>query len=87
VFVFALVLILGMLVMSVEAASYPKSPINLIVPWGAGGGTDILARVVARHLEKHLPVPVPIVNIVGAGGAVGTDDVARSKADGYKLAI
>ena len=67
------------------AAQYPDKPIKMIVAWPPGGGTDSVARIVARHLSEHLKQPVVIENRSGASGQVGTDYVAKSAPDGYTL--
>lgn len=69
------------------ADSYPERPITLIVPWGAGGGADALARVFASQLEIELKTPVNVVNRTGGSGVVGHLDIANATADGYTLGI
>ena len=67
------------------AAAYPEKPIQLIVPYSAGGSTDVLARALAQVAPKYLPQPLVVVNKPGGGAIPGRVDVARSKADGYTL--
>jgi len=64
---------------------YPNKPLRIIVPYGAGGVTDILARLVAKGMGERLGQPVIIENRPGAGGAIGTTVAARAPADGYTL--
>ena len=66
-------------------AAYPDKPIQLIVPYGAGGSTDVLARAFAQVAPKYVPQPVVVVNKTGGGGIPGRVDVARSKPDGYTV--
>jgi tripartite-type tricarboxylate transporter receptor subunit TctC len=66
-------------------AAYPTKPITIIVPFSAGGTTDILARVVGLHVGQTLGQPVIVDNRAGAGGNIGTQAVARAPADGYTL--
>lgn len=66
-------------------AAYPEKPIQLIVPYGAGGSTDVLARAVSQVAPKHFSQPVVVVNKTGGGGIPGRVDVVRSKPDGYTL--
>jgi tripartite-type tricarboxylate transporter receptor subunit TctC len=68
-------------------AAYPDRPITLICPWGAGGGTDATARIVASLLEKELGVPVNVVNRIGGSGVVGHSAIATAAPDGYTLGI
>jgi tripartite-type tricarboxylate transporter receptor subunit TctC len=66
---------------------YPSKPIKLLVPFPPGGGTDVLARLVADRLSLRLKQPFIVENKVGAGGAIGTDAAARSAPDGYTLVM
>ncbi|WP_370467503.1 Bug family tripartite tricarboxylate transporter substrate binding protein [Geminicoccus harenae] len=68
-------------------AAYPERPITMIVPWGAGGGTDATARIVASELEKELGVPVNVVNRTGGSGVVGHSAIATAQPDGYTIGI
>ncbi len=68
-------------------AQYPQRPIQLIVPWGAGGGTDATARIIAALMEKDLKQPINVVNRTGGSGVVGHDAIARSPADGYTIGM
>src|SRR6187401_3014359 len=68
-------------------AAYPERPITLIVPWGAGGGTDATARIIGSLLEKELGQPVNVVNRTGGSGVVGHQAIASSPADGYTIGL
>lgn len=68
-------------------AAYPSRPIELIVPYPAGGGTDVLGRAFALASVKHLPQSLIVVNKPGASGAIGWSDVINGKPDGYKVAL
>jgi tripartite-type tricarboxylate transporter receptor subunit TctC len=68
-------------------ASYPDHPITLIVPYAPGGGNDVLARAVAEPMAKWLGQPFVIENHGGAGGSVGTRQVAKAAPDGYTLGL
>ncbi|PAT40471.1 Bug family tripartite tricarboxylate transporter substrate binding protein [Vandammella animalimorsus] len=70
-----------------EQTEYPEQPIELLVPFAAGGTTDIIARAIAEPLGKELGQPVLVVNIDGQGGIAGAQQIARSAADGYRLGI
>jgi tripartite-type tricarboxylate transporter receptor subunit TctC len=67
------------------AAAYPEKAITLVVPWAAGGSTDILARTVAEPLTRALGQPVVVENRAGASGNIGSTVVARAKPDGYTI--
>lgn len=69
------------------AADYPNRPIQLICPWGAGGGTDATARIVAALVEKDLGQPINVVNRTGGSGVVGHSAIATAAPDGYTLGI
>lgn len=66
-------------------AAYPDHQITMIVPFSAGGGTDLNARTVAKFLEKQLGQPVVVMNYPGAGGEIGLSELARSEPDGYTI--
>jgi tripartite-type tricarboxylate transporter receptor subunit TctC len=84
-FIFAVVLIFSTGPGVQAADSYPAKPIKLIVPWGAGGGTDALMRVVAHFATKYLDQPMVVVNIPGVGGTLGARQGKDAKPDGYTL--
>ena len=69
------------------AQGYPARPITLIVPWGAGGGTDATARIVGSLLEKELGQPVTVVNRTGGSGVVGHAAIASAAPDGYTIGL
>jgi len=68
-------------------AKYPDHPINFIVPWGPGGGADLLARTSGKIMEKDLGASFPVLNVPGATGVVGMTKLLTSPADGYTLAV
>src|SRR6186713_2957260 len=69
------------------AQGYPSRPVTLIVPWGAGGGTDATARIVGSLLEKELGQPVTVVNRTGGSGVVGHAAIASAPPDGYTIGL
>lgn len=76
-----------LLISSSVFAAWPDKPITIIVPWGAGGNTDTVARLVAQGLQKELGVNVNVINRTGGSGVVGHDAIKRAKPDGYTLGI
>ena len=82
-------ILLGALMMSslANAQTYPQKPVHVIVPYAAGGASDILARVLGASLQEQWRQPVIVENRVGAGGNIGTDYVAKSAPDGYTLLL
>jgi len=88
---FVAVTVLGLLqiaaLYSAGAQSYPARPITIIVPYPAGGPSDVLTRILAERMKTSLGQTVIIENVTGAGGSIGVGRVARSAPDGYTLAI
>jgi tripartite-type tricarboxylate transporter receptor subunit TctC len=72
---------------SAQPAGFPSKPIELVVPFQPGGGTDALARAFADATRKHMPQSMIIINKPGASGAIGWQDVINAKPDGYRLAV
>jgi len=79
--------VLAALMVGTAQAQYPQRPVQLIVPWGAGGGTDATARIIASLMEKDLKQPINVVNRTGGSGVVGHDAIARAPADGYTIGL
>jgi tripartite-type tricarboxylate transporter receptor subunit TctC len=67
------------------AQAYPNRPVTLVVGFGAGGATDLGARLLATHGQRHLGQPIVVENRVGGSGVVGTDFVRRARPDGYTM--
>ena len=70
-----------------QAQDYPSKAITFVVPFAAGGPTDVVARTLAQSMSKTLKQPVIVDNAVGAGGTIGTTKVARAPGDGYTLLL
>jgi tripartite-type tricarboxylate transporter receptor subunit TctC len=68
-------------------AEYPERPITLIVPWGAGGGTDATGRMIGTLLQEELGQPVNVVNRTGGSGVVGHSAIATAEPDGYTIGV
>src|SRR6185295_2622945 len=83
----AFVAVLFLIASSIAHAQYPQRPVSLIVPWGAGGGTDATARIIASLLEKELKQPFNVVNRTGGSGVVGHDAIAKAAPDGYTIGM
>ena len=81
----ALALSVCAIALPVSAADYPDHTIKMIVPFAAGGGTDVLARIIAQNLNSKWGQPVVVENQPGASGAIGTRAVMRAPPDGYTL--
>jgi len=69
------------------AQQFPDRPLTMVVPWGAGGGTDAVARMIATLMEKDLGQPVNVVNRTGGSGVVGHSAIATAPADGYTIGM
>ncbi|PIT06537.1 hypothetical protein TSA1_35990 [Bradyrhizobium nitroreducens] len=76
---------LGILIAPAEAQTYPTRSITMIVPFAAGGPTDVVARIVTGHMAQTLGQSIIIENVVGAGGTTATTRAARAANDGYTL--
>jgi tripartite-type tricarboxylate transporter receptor subunit TctC len=74
-------------VTAAHAQDYPKHPITMIVPFAAGGTSDVIARAVAEEMGKSLGQPIVIENVAGAGGSTALARAARAEPDGYTIAI
>lgn len=70
---------------NIWAAEYPEKPVKLIVPWKAGGDTDVLMRIITHYTGKYLGQPIVVVNVGGVGGTLGARQGKDAKPDGYTL--
>src|SRR5687768_3937325 len=72
---------------AIAQSDYPNRPVKLVIGFGAGGSTDIVGRIVAKHLTEKLGQAFVVENKAGAGGTIGADLVAKSPPDGYTLTL
>lgn len=75
----------GMAAATPAAAEYPEKPVEFIVPWSPGGGSDTLMRIVSNNVEPYLGEPMPIINMPGVSGTVGIKEASKRAADGYTV--
>ena len=68
------------------AQEFPAEPIEFIVPWSPGGGSDTLMRIVSNHIEPYLGQPMPVINMPGVSGTLGLEEATKREADGYTVA-
>ena len=83
----AAALLLSIVSLSAWAQPFPSKPIRMVVPFPAGGTTDIVARLVGQRMSESMGQPVLVENKGGAGGQIGAADVAKSPPDGYSVLI
>ena len=84
---FALAALIALAASASAAEQYPDRPVALIVPYAAGGSSDVLARLIGEPLSKSLGQPIVIDNRAGAGSRIGTEIAAKSAPDGYTLLL
>jgi len=82
---FAAGLSAGLLLAAQAQAAFPERPVTLVVPFAAGGSTDVVARVIAEKMSEDLGQQVIVQNVAGAGGSLGAGNVARAEPDGYTI--
>ena len=83
---FTLTAALGFVATAAQAqGTYPTRPITLVVPFTAGGTTDVVARFMADHMGRTLGQQLVVENVTGAGGTVGVTRVAKAEPDGYTI--
>jgi len=81
----AVVSVSAVLTSAPALAQYPERPVNMVIPYGAGGATDISARAIAEPLGAEVGKPLIMANVTGAGGATGSVTVKNAKADGHTM--
>lgn len=82
-----LVALMATVALPAAAQDWPDGPVTLIVPWGAGGGTDATARMIGSILEEQIGVPVPVQNRTGGSGVIGHAGIADAAADGQTIGV
>jgi tripartite-type tricarboxylate transporter receptor subunit TctC len=87
IFLFSFSLILSLMGPVLAADNYPSKPITFVVPWGAGGMTDVSGRLLADKFKKELGQPIVVINKPGASGVVGLKYGLKQKADGYTVVV
>ena len=70
-----------------KAQEWPQRQVSVVVPFAAGGSTDLIARIIAQHMQAKFGVPFVVENKAGAGGSIGTGMVAKAPNDGYTLLV
>lgn len=83
----ACAILLGDIGSAIAQAAFPNRPLQFIVPWGAGGGSDQAGREIALRLSNLLKQPIPVLNMPGATGTIGIAKVVQSPPDGYALGL
>ncbi|WP_201833164.1 tripartite tricarboxylate transporter substrate binding protein BugD [Microvirga zambiensis] len=83
--VMALAAVAGLAATGAQAQNYPTRPITMIVPFAAGGPTDVIARIVGDHMSRTLGQQIVVENVAGAGGTTGITRAAQSQPDGYTI--
>jgi tripartite-type tricarboxylate transporter receptor subunit TctC len=78
-------LFFAMVISANAASAYPDRPVKMIIPWAAGGDTDVAKRIFANHFQKYLGQPVVVANITGASGTVGAREAKASPPDGHTI--
>jgi tripartite-type tricarboxylate transporter receptor subunit TctC len=81
----ALAALLGLAATGAQAQTYPGRPVTMIVPFAAGGPTDVIARIVSDHMSRTLGQQIVIENVAGAGGTTGITRAAQAQPDGYTI--
>ena len=84
---FVYILVSFLTVVGSAAAEYPERPITIIVPFAAGGPSDVMARILADRMKRTLGQIVLVENVTGAGGSIGVTRAVRSQPDGYTISF